>query len=90
MKKIKLKTPKQNAAKLKQLEEKRIDNVQFLITWTFEELKQLKADLHQRINMAKDEGLADIVKYVEEKWMQVHEAIAVKKGNEKQAWDYLT
>ena len=46
MKKIKLKTPKQNAAKLKQREEKRVDNVQFLITWTFEELKQLKADLH--------------------------------------------
>ena len=40
--------------------------------------------------MAKDEGLADIVKYVEEKWMQVHEAIAAKKGNEEQAWDYLT
>ena len=54
--------------------------MQFLITWTFKELEHLETNLRQRINIAKDEGRNDSVKYVEEQWMQVLEAIEVKKG----------
>lgn len=66
------------------------NNIQLLCTWSFEELERLKTNLYHCIDDAKKENQKETVEYVGERLRQLHEAIQVKKGNEQQAWDYLT
>lgn len=76
--------------KIKALQAQRINNIQLLCTWSFEELKDLKNILRYCIEDAEIENREETVLYVGERLMQLHEAIAVKIGNEEQAWDALT
>ena len=76
--------------KLKALQAQRVDNIQILCKWSFEELEVLKTNFYLCIENAKKENREETEVYVGERLMQLHEAIDVKKGNEEQAWDYLT
>jgi hypothetical protein len=75
---------------LKQLVEKREQNIASLIAYTFEELEQIKSDLYCRIEEIKQAGSKDSIVFIDEKLSQVSEAIVVKRGNDEQAWDYLS
>lgn len=85
-----METSKAFSKKLKALQAKHFDNVQLLCTWSFDELEVLKTNLYHCIEDAKKENREETVEFVGERLRQLHEAITVKKGNEEQAWDYLT
>lgn len=76
--------------KLKALQAQHFNNVQLLCTWSFEELKRLKTNLYYCIEDAKKENREESVEYVGERLRQLHEAIDVKRGNDEQAWDWLS
>ena len=54
-----------------------------LIEWTFEELNELKERYKIDYNATQS-------RYIKGRIDLLEEAITIKKGNEEQAWDYLT
>jgi phosphoglycolate phosphatase-like HAD superfamily hydrolase len=58
-------------------------NLQLLTTWSFEDLQEVRKRYREAYQDTKSEAIW-------EKACQISEAIDIKKGNEEQAWDYLT
>ena len=76
--------------KLKELRQKRQENLQRIVQFSFEEIKRRRDEyfLAYETNLEyKDEANA---KVAYELFSQFDEALAMKYGNEEQAWDYLT
>lgn len=66
-----------------QLLAKKQEHLQKLTLWSFDELKEMK---NRYCECFKETNSA----IVWEKLQIVSEAIDIKRGNEEQAWDYLT
>ena len=77
-------------AALKQLEENKSANIQKMTDLSFEKLDELKACYFQYATDAEEAGFSESAAVIREKWAQIRGAIATKKGNEEQVWDYLT
>ncbi|MEQ1798901.1 MAG: hypothetical protein ABL872_13190 [Lacibacter sp.] len=77
-------------AALKQLEENKSANIQKMTELSFEKLAKLKARYFQYATDAEAAGFSESAAVNKEKWVQIIEAIEMKKGNEEQVWDYLT
>ncbi len=81
---------KEFAEVLKKLENSKVDNVQAMIKLSFDKLDELKKYYSDWADSAEELGYKESAAINKEKWLQITEAIEVKKGNEEQAWDYLT
>jgi hypothetical protein len=68
---------------LAKLTAERQDNLQKLIKWSFKDLEKMMNDYYQAWKIFDSDVLY-------EKFSQVDEAIQIKKGNEEQAWDFLS
>lgn len=77
-------------AALKQLEESKSANIHQLTELSFEKLSEPKAYYFQLSTNAEAAGFNESAAVNKEKWVQLIEAIELKKGNEEQVWDYLT
>lgn len=77
-------------AALKQLEESKSANIHQLTELSFEKLAELKAYYFQLSTNAEAAVFNESAAVNKEKWVQLIEAIELKKGNEEQVWDYLT
>ena len=77
-------------AALKNLEESKLANIQKMTELSFERLAELKAYYFQYAADAEEAGFSESAAVIREKCSQIREAIATKKGNEEQTWDYLT
>ncbi len=75
---------------LKGLEERKADSIQAMIRLSFSKLYDLKKYYGDWAADAAKDGHKESAAVNAEKWRQVTEAIAVKTGNEEQAWDMLT
>lgn len=70
-------TPKERAYVLKKLQENRVNNVQMLIKWSFEDLRNLEKGIWSAWEIHQSEIML-------EKLSQLNESISIKSENEKE------
>lgn len=75
---------------IKHIEANKHKELQYLISLDFEKLNKIKKHYYDSAKDAEEEGYKESAKVNFMKAMIIDEAIAVKTGNEEQAWDYLT
>ena len=75
---------------LRLLEEKRQENIQQLSTLPMEKLIELKKIYSKLAEEAMDAGRKEGVAINKEKSMQLFDAMEINRGNDEQAWDFLS
>ena len=75
---------------LRLLEEKRQENIQQLSTLPMEKLIELKKFYSKLAAEAMDAGRKKGVAINREKSMQLFDAMEINRGNDEQAWDFLS
>ena len=75
---------------LRLLEEKRQENIQQLSTLPMEKLIELKKIYSKLAAEATDAGREEGMAVNREKSMQLFDAMEINRGNDEQAWDYLS
>ena len=75
---------------LRLLEEKRQENIQQLSTLPMEKLIELKKNYSKLAKEAMDAGRKEGVAINREKSMQLFDAMEINRGNDEQAWDFLS
>ncbi|HLF46116.1 MAG TPA: hypothetical protein VI548_06805 [Chitinophagaceae bacterium] len=81
---------KKKIAALKELEKNKAENIQKMCMLSFERLKELDDYYYQWYKDASERGFKESAEVNYKKWQQVRDSIEIKRGNEEQAWDYLT
>jgi hypothetical protein len=74
---------KRTKSLLEKLVDAKHNNLKMLVEWSFEDLHEL----HNRFYEATKDYDSEVLR---EKISQVSEAIEIKRGNEEQAWDFLS
>lgn len=75
---------------LRLLEEKRQENIQQLSTLPMEKLIELKKFYSKLAEEVMDAGRKEGVAINREKSMQLFDAMEINRGNDEQAWDFLS
>ena len=75
---------------LRLLEEKRQENIQQLSTLPMEKLIELKKIYSKLAEEVMDAGRKEGVAINREKSMQLFDAMEINRGNDEQAWDFLS
>ena len=75
---------------LRLLEEKRQENIQQLSTLPMEKLIELKKFYSKLAEEVMDAGRKKGVAINREKSMQLFDAMEINRGNDEQAWDFLS
>lgn len=72
------------------LQENKQENIRQLIAMPMKKLIELKKYYSNWAREAGEDGYKESATVNYERCCQVSEAIEIKKGNDEQAWDYLT
>ena len=77
-------------ATLLKFEETKTDTIQKLIAKPANRLKELKKYYYDWAESAAKSGYVDSAAVNQAYWMCIDEALQVQRGNDEQAWDYLS
>lgn len=64
---------------LKKLEKNKVDNIQKMITFSFERLTELDKYYYQWYRDAEERGFTESAEVKYQKWVQINEAIEIKE-----------